>query len=135
MNLRTTTVLLVLFFGGLIGLWWADYAKIPTEARQRQLSGRVLPELLEVPVGDITGVEIDRGGDRLVFRRTADGWQMTSPVSALADRSVLDALVGNLKGLRRIPEAETIRGAGDAFGLDRPVATIRVFISTCRTAW
>ena len=30
MNPRTTIILLVLFFAGLIGLWWADYARIPT---------------------------------------------------------------------------------------------------------
>ena len=31
MNHRTTVVLLILFFTGLIVLWWADYAGVPTE--------------------------------------------------------------------------------------------------------
>ena len=47
MSSRTTYVLLFLFFAGLLGLWWADSARVPTSEQRRRMSGRVLPELIE----------------------------------------------------------------------------------------
>lgn len=127
---HTTIVLLILFFTGLIVLWWADYAEIPTQERRREMVDRVLPELVDTPPVDIRRLEIDRPKERgrLVFERRDEGdWQMIEPVDAAADRSLVETLVRNLKNLRKSPDAGTIEGLGARYGLAPPDATVRVF--------
>src|SRR5207248_3105460 len=120
--------LLVLFFAGLLGLWWADYARIPTAATLAKIKGRVLPELIDLAPEQIRRVEVVGDGARLEFRRRDDGgWEISAPVRAPADRSRLDALVINLKELPRAPDAGTIDGPPDRFGLDKPSRTVRLF--------
>src|SRR4051794_14268179 len=103
MNYRTTVVLLLLFFAGLIGLWWADSAKVLTSLESRRRQGLVLPGLADVAPGDVRRIEVaGEGGPPLVFdRREGDLWQMRAPADALADRSMIDALVSHLKNLKR----------------------------------
>src|SRR5690348_8714696 len=99
MSPRKTIALSALFFAGLAALWWADYARIPTSKDRQRRSGRVLPGLLDVKPEEVARVEIDSGEARLAFERRGDRWWMTRPHETLADRSRLNALVVNLKGL------------------------------------
>lgn len=129
MKPRTLILLLILFFGGLVALWWADYAKIPTARQRERMKGRVLPELVEMSPGDIARVEV-RGGPsgRLVFvRREGGGWQMVEPIDAAADASRLETLIQNMIGLQPMPGAEPIEAPASRFGLDHPVRTILFF--------
>ncbi len=57
---HTTFILLTLFFTGLIALWWADYADIPTAEERLKQKGLVLPALLDVRPADVRRLEIDR---------------------------------------------------------------------------
>jgi hypothetical protein len=129
MKNRTTFFLLILFFAGLIGLWWAESAKLLTNLEARRREGFVLPELLDIPAGEIGRVAVVRGdADQLVFeRREGQRWQMVEPVDAMADRSRIDALIAQLKGLKRRQDAETIRSDPAAYGLDHPSAVVRLF--------
>jgi hypothetical protein len=131
---HTTFILLTLFFTGLIALWWADYADIPTADERLKMKGLVLPALLDVRPADVRRLEIDRGTEgeggarRLVFeRRGEDRWQMLEPVDTMADPGRLDAMVRNLKDLPRSPEAGTLHEPAASYGLEPPSATIRVF--------
>ena len=134
MNHRTKVVLLILFFTGLIVLWWADYAGVPTAEQRRQMAGRVLPALMDTPVADIRRVEIVREGERIVFDRKDGGrWQMTEPVDAAADPSRVEELVRNLKDLGMAPDAGTIAGRPAEYGLGKEAATVRVFGADLRT--
>ena len=74
MNHRTKVVLLILFFTGLIVLWWTDYAGVPTAEERRLMAGRVLPALMDTPVAEIRRVEIARDGasGSSSIARTAD---------------------------------------------------------------
>ncbi|MEJ7638215.1 MAG: DUF4340 domain-containing protein [Singulisphaera sp.] len=128
MNHRTTVVLLILFFTGLIVLWWADYAGVPTAERRREMAGRVLPALIDTPLADIRRVEIVRDGERIAFDRKDGGrWQMIVPVDAAADPSRVEELVRNLKDLGMTPDAGTIAGESTEYGLGKEAATVRVF--------
>jgi hypothetical protein len=124
---RSTYLLLVLFFSGLIGLIWAEYARIPTASQQRVMTGKILPELLDVKPAEVGRVEIDGGKERLAFERREGGWQMTAPLDALADKARVDGLVMNLRSLPRLPDVGTIEGPAEKFGLDRPARVVRLF--------
>src|SRR5262249_42227899 len=62
-----------------------------------------------------------------VERRDAGGWQMTSPVDAAADANLVETLARNLKDLRKSADAGTIHGDPGPYGLDKPVATVKLF--------
>ncbi|MEO6812220.1 MAG: DUF4340 domain-containing protein, partial [Isosphaeraceae bacterium] len=133
MNSRTQIVLLVLFFGGLLGYWWAESARVPTAERLRRESGLVLPELLEAKPGEVRRVEVSGGEEVLAFERDGDHWRMVQPLPTLADRSRLDTLVANLKDLRASREIGKVHGPAERFGLETPVRVVRLFGSDPKT--
>src|SRR5438067_1991498 len=94
---HTTIVLAILFFTGLIVLWWADYTGV-----DRDVSNAVLPALDKVALPDIKRIEVERPGDgrdrsdsktgtqtgagRIVVERRDEGrWQLLEPFDAAAD--------------------------------------------------
>src|SRR5262245_3096371 len=114
---HATFVLLTLFFTGLIVLWWADYAEIPTTQDLEASRGLVLPELRKIQPADIRRIEVaqhrgqSEGGQppaRLAFERRAEGWQMLEPVDTSADSSRVETIAQNLKHLSKSSEAGTI---------------------------
>ena len=126
---RTTAALLVLFFGGLLALWWADYAGIATERKDKVTEGLVLPQLYDVKAEDVRRVEIAGGPrkDAITFERGAGGrWRMTEPVDTLADGARVEALIAGLKALRRSTDAGTIAGPAADYGLEG-ARTVRLF--------
>lgn len=127
MKSRTQIALLVLFFAGLLGYWWAESARIPTAERLRRESGLVLPELLDVKPIEIRRVEVTGGEDVLAFERDGDHWRMVQPLHTLADRSRLDTLVANLKDLKASREIGKVHGPAERFGLERPVRIVHLF--------
>lgn len=132
---HTIIVLLTLFFTGLIILWWADYADVPTNEELRQRSELVLPELRDTSTADIRQIEVtQRVGEaagassksrRLRFERRGEGWQLLEPADAAADPPRLESLAQNLKHLRKSPYAGSISESASSFELDPPRATIR----------
>jgi len=134
MNHRTTVVLLILFFTGLIVLWWADVAGIPTAKQRRQMAGRVLPALVDTPFADVRRVEIFRDGARIDLNRRGGGrWQMTEPVDAAADPSRVEELVRILKDLSMVPDSGKIAGSMWEYGLGQEAVTVRVSGTHLRT--
>lgn len=129
MSTRKSIVLMALFFGGLLGLWAADVARVPTSEESRRRAGRVLPELMDVPTGSIRRVEILGGPRRIAFERRGDGWRMVEPVDAAADRPKIDALLQSLRVLPRPADGLELTGPPGDYGLDPPTRTIRVFQS------
>src|SRR5262245_46937036 len=112
MRLRTTIVLLVLFFAGLGVLWYADYAAIPTAEQRREIANRLIPELIDTPIEDLQRIEVDRKAESqdkdkgkgtrvVVARREGGGWQLVEPVDVAADPNLVDTLLRNLKDLRK----------------------------------
>jgi Domain of unknown function (DUF4340) len=125
---RTKIILLVLFFVSLLGMWLAEYRKIPTAEQRRRMAGRVLPALIDTHVDEVRAVEITGGsaGPIVFERRDEGGWRMTAPVDAVADPSMVDSLVTSLKTLRPITGAESLHGDPKTFGLDPPARVVRL---------
>lgn len=127
MKNRGYIVGIVLFFAGLIGLWWLDYAHVPDRDAAKMSEGRVLPGLWEARPDDVQRVEIEGGPQRLAFeRRPGNRWQMVEPVDAAADPSMVETLALNLKMLERIRDAGTLDESPSSYGLAPPVRTIRL---------
>ena len=52
---------------------------------------------------------------------------MTRPIDAAAEAGPIARLANNIKELHRSPDAGTIQGAPETFGLNPPAATVRLF--------
>ena len=132
MKNRGTYILLALFFAGMVGLWVADYAHLPSRKQQERMSGRILYELVDAKPDELRKIEILGGESPIVFERDKDGnpWQMTSPMNVAADPSKVEALAYNLKELSRKPEADTLEGDPARFGLAPPERIIRLWGSS-----
>jgi hypothetical protein len=127
---RTTIVLFVLFFGLMLTMWGLDRSGVPPTRVVERRAERVLPDLMDTSEAEIRRVAIDRGNDHLVFERRGAGlgrWQMIEPKDVAAEPVQLDALVRNLKELRKDPDAGTIKGDPGKYGLATPAATVRVY--------
>jgi Domain of unknown function (DUF4340) len=125
-----TYILIVVFFGVLLSLWWLGHAGIRTENERRLRETRLLPDLIEVPELSVRKVAIERSGERLVFERRGRGigrWQMVEPKDVAAEPTRLETLVRNLKELRRSLDTGTVAGPADTFGLAPPVATVSLW--------
>ena len=128
MKTRGTYALLALFFAGLIGLWAANLAQIPTRAILERTSHRILAGLVDTKPDDLRKVEILGGEDPLVFERgEGNHWQMTSPMDVAADPSKVETLAYNLKELTRRPDAATLDGDPAKFGMAPPERIIRLW--------
>lgn len=121
MKNRGTTALIALFFAGLLGLWAADRLRIPTAAERERRNPRILAELVDIKPDDLRKVEILGGPQPLAFeRREGNRWQMTAPIDAAADPSLVEALAFRLKELRRKPQADTLADDPATYGLAPP---------------
>ena len=128
MKTRGPYALLALFFAGLVGLWVADTARIPTRADRDRARNRVLADLVDIRPDDLRKIEILGGEKPLVFeRRDGNLWQMTAPIDVAADPSKVETLAFNLKSLARRPDAATIQGKPEEFGLGPDSKVIRLW--------
>ena len=130
MKNRGTYTLLALFFASLVGLWVADFAQIPTRKMRERMSKPHPPwKLLDTKPDDLVKIEILGGEEPLVFeRKGGNRWQMTAPKDVAADPSMVETLAYNLKEeLTRKPEAATLEGDRERFGLAPPQRTIRLW--------
>ena len=130
MKNRGTAALIALFFAGLVGLWFADSWQIPGAAERERMQGKILTGLANLRPDDLRRIEIEAGADQptLVFeRRGGQGWQMTAPIDVAANPSLVEGLALTLKGLTRKPQADTLDGDPQTYGLAPPARTIRLW--------
>jgi hypothetical protein len=130
-------LLIVLFFGGLLALWGLDLSGVRRHSDEVRRADRVLPDLIDTPEASIRRVEIDRGDEHLAFERRGEGqgrWQMLEPRNVAAEPLKLDALVRNLKELRKDPDAGTVKGDPKEYGLEKPAAIVRLYASAAGSA-
>jgi len=127
---RTTYSLLGLFILSLLAMWALNFFGVATDKERVLRESRVLPSLLETPVGGVHKVAIERDGQRLVFERRGQGgsrWQMVEPIDAAAESARLETLVHNLKELRLSLDSGAVTGPEATYGLAPPSAIIRVW--------
>ena len=128
MNQRATIALLVLFFAGLLGLKWAEYARVPDRDERARAEPRVLPELMDTTPDELRRIEVTGGAKRLVFERRDDNrWQMVEPSDAAADPSLVETLAFNLKELKKERDVGRMEGKAADYGLETPSRTVTLW--------
>jgi hypothetical protein len=128
MNNRGTIAGIVVFLAGLVGLWWAEKARIPTHEEILQNRFRVLPGLARVDKpDDVRRIEISGGAKPLAFeRRPGNRWQMVEPLDVAADPTIVEGLAFNLKMLERVRDSGTLDESPSSYGLAPASRTIRL---------
>lgn len=129
MKNRTTLILMAAFFAGVLGLWWAGRAGVPTLEDRLRTEGVVLPGMVEVSPAEVERIEIDGGATPIVLRRDgASRWRLEEPARGLAEASIAESLVRNLARLRRFADATPIESAdAGQYGFDQKRPRIRLF--------
>ena len=76
---------------------------------------------------------ISGGAAPLTFeRRDGNRWQMTAPIDAAADPSMVESLAFNLKSLAKVPDVGTLGEDPAQYGLKPPSRTVRLYGSRPR---
>jgi hypothetical protein len=133
-NFRTTYVLMgaaALLLGGL-----AIYVFFGSTKRTNP-EGFLLETFhtLKIKPQDVTGLEIEKGGEKIVFSRQSDGrWRITEPIDARADTNRIDAIVGELLLAKREEKGADVTPNLAVHGLDKPAVRITLRRGD-RTAW
>ena len=120
MRWQTTAVLAVVLLALGVFYYVYEIKGGPTRAKVEAQKGR----LWTVDVGDVTEVELKRGGEVVKLKREADGWQMLEPVTARSDRGKVDETLTTLTTARVDREIDAAPKRLDEYGLDAPAADI-----------
>ncbi|KYG64472.1 hypothetical protein AZI85_03385 [Bdellovibrio bacteriovorus] len=115
---RTILVLCLLILGGYA--YW-DYLRDKKNEDKNMEQAR----LMTVNFEHVDSFEILKGEQKIVLKRSVDGWELIEPLKDLADNAVADDFVKNVFPERVI---EVAREGGDIdwamYGLDKPLAQI-----------
>ena len=76
----------------------------------------------------LESVEVAAGGREMKFVKSGAEWQIAAPVQGRADFNAVDGLVSRLTGLqmKSVADAEADANELKKYGLDKPVATVRL---------
>jgi Domain of unknown function (DUF4340) len=90
---------------------------------------------LKVKPNDVNGLEIEKGGEKIVFSRQPDGrWRMVQPIQARADSERIETIVHELLGAPRVEKGAGVTSDLAAHGLDHPAVKMTLQ-SGDRSAW
>jgi hypothetical protein len=81
--------------------------------------------LLPFNVGDVTGIELDRGGQTIVINRQQGKWQIEKPAVLRASGNTVDGLLHDLVNAK-FDSSTTPEQAASAFAKAAPFETIRL---------
>ena len=90
---------------------------------------------LNVQPSDVSGLEIERGDEKIIFSRQADGrWRMTQPIEARADSDQVETIVRELLTVRNDDKTADVTPNLGTHGLDSPAAKVTLQKGD-RSAW
>ncbi|MCC6423874.1 MAG: DUF4340 domain-containing protein [Phycisphaerales bacterium] len=137
MNFKTTLILIVLL--AAVGLYLlVDHWKTPNPSveqavEQTGLSGEGT-RLFEADAKDVNKVQITPAdGSKLVMQKSDGHWQITEPVSALADPFETDDFVRSLVELRTRGQIDPTGDKAAATGLDHPAWRVELSLESGQT--
>lgn len=116
MSLRSILVLLLILAGLGAYVYFVD---VPREQREERAK-----VLFDIEAADVRTVRVQREDASIEIERDGDGWKIVAPVSAKADKAVVDSLVKAVVDC----DVEKDLGKQDAdlapFGLDKPQVSV-----------
>lgn len=81
----------------------------------------------------ISGITVTRGGQKLDFAPENNKWMIRQPVSAVADESAMNVLLGDLTGARIEREFAAGQGEMAGYGLTQPAVRIEIKLKDGKT--
>ncbi len=114
-----TLALLAAAAGALAVAWRVDRAG-EAEKKRKESSDK----LLSFDRAQVKEVVVEAKGGSVKLARAGEGWRITSPVSAAADRGTVDALLDRLATLTRRSEVAPAGGSLAPYGLAKPRARV-----------
>ncbi len=120
---RSILVIALLLFGGYA---FYDYKQ------DQKKEAKFLEEsrLMNVNYDQVDTVEIEKGGQKILLKRSIDGWDVQEPLKDLADNVTVDDLIKNSstdKIIEIVKDADGIDWS--LYGLDKPLGKI-TFLTT-----
>ncbi|MNK06190.1 hypothetical protein D3C87_240820 [compost metagenome] len=114
---RGILVTLLLIFGAYA---YYDYA------REKKNEMKQLDEsrLLTVNYDQVDQVEIEREGQKIVLKRTVDGWELVEPLKDLADNQAVEGFINQFMTDKIIEVARTHGPIPETYGLDKPAGIV-----------
>ena len=131
MNFKTTYIL----FGILVGMLALFLVTQMRGRRPTDTNDYVLPGLQagKITAQDITSIEIEHlrpEAGKLVFSRTADGWQLEQPKTR-ADSSHVNQIINQVMRASKDENAD-MSGGLSSYGLDAPAAVVTLHMGADR---
>lgn len=96
-------------------------------SRHEQAKKAVEGQLYTMTAAEVERLEVQNGPRLFAFERRAEGWWMTQPQNAKADKMVLDALVDEFATVKYDREVDKNCRNPQKYGLDRPALQLRLF--------
>lgn len=120
---RSILVIALILFGG-----YAIYDYMRDQKKEAQLLSE--SRLMTVNFDQVETVEIEKGADKILLKRSVDGWNVQEPLKDLADNTVVEDLLKNAASesiIEVVKDADGINWA--LYGLDKPLGKI-TFVTT-----
>ena len=114
MNIKKTLIIAVLFVA-IVGYYAWDQKRLHTKEAGEKLAGR----LVKPDMGDLTGIELENDGKKVVLDRKDGQWMLEEPIKARTDKTTIDGLLRTLDTTTREdsfkPEGDLMKdyGIGD----------------------
>lgn len=123
---RTILVICLLIFGGYAVY---DFFSEKKAEEKRAMDAR----LMTVEFDQVDQIEVEKGNQKIVLKRSVDGWSMLEPLKDAADNTAADDFVKGAFPERIIEVAKEGEGIQWAlYGLDKPLGKV-TFKSTAGT--
>ncbi|HMH50977.1 MAG TPA: DUF4340 domain-containing protein [Candidatus Acidoferrum sp.] len=120
MRWQTSVVLAVLLAAAGVFYYVYDVRMAPEREKAEGRKGRVF----NAETQDVTQLTLKRPGDTIELKREGDGWQMSSPLRARADRGPVEEVITNALTSKIDREIAAAPTSPAEFGLDKPAAEL-----------
>jgi uncharacterized protein DUF4340 len=117
---QTSVVLAVLLAVAGVFYYVYDVRMAPEREKAETRKGRVFTTEL----GDVTGLTLKRPTESIELKREGDGWQMSAPLRARADRGPVEEVITNALTAKIDREIAAAPASPAEFGLDKPAAEL-----------
>ncbi|HXM76186.1 MAG TPA: DUF4340 domain-containing protein, partial [Thermoanaerobaculia bacterium] len=120
MRWQTSVVLVVLLAAAGVFYYVYDVRMAPEREKAETRKGRVFTAEL----GDVTQLTLKRPTESIELKREGDGWQMSAPLRARADRGPVEEVITNALTAKIDREIAAAPASPAEFGLDKPAAEL-----------
>lgn len=125
MGLKKILILAIIFAAMVAAYVWDQGRIQKSEAAKEELS-----RVVAVAKADITGLDIDRRGEKLQIVKDGGHWKLTRPVNARVGDTAIDNMLTQLDSARRGDPFDVADARLAEYGLARPAVKVEVMAAS-----